>query len=303
MKGLILIILLSLFNFCDVSKVNISKESATASRENVKKIVLEIGSRKISYGEWKRYLKENVVDEDLDDGVLSKLFDNFVEQELLYKAAIDGGYKIDVKKYEKFIKELGLEDNPISRKDFLVAFYLKENVKDKVNVSKEEMKRYYKEHFLEFRQKKLYHIKEIVVNSKELAKEIHSELVKNGVLRFGNFAREYSISPSAINGGDLGYFSKNQLPPEFEKIIFSLKPGKISKVIRTKYGYHIFYLEEVLGEHQLKFYEVKDKIKNILRERREKKLYEELLKNLREKCEIVIHKKNLGFNYRGIYNN
>ncbi len=303
MKYFALIFLLSLLNFCNIGKVGISTNSKTKSVAEDKKIVLKIGDKKISYGEWKDYLKENSLEEDMEDVVLSKLFDEFINQELILKEALDEGYSISSQKYQKFLKEFGLKDSEESKKTFLITFFLEKNVKGKVVITTDELKKYYREHYMDFRQKKLYHIKEIVVNKKELAQEIHTELVKNGVLRFGNFAKEYSISPSAVNGGDLGYFSKNQLPPEFEKIIFSLKPGKISDVIRTKYGYHIFYLEEVLGEHQLKFYEVKDRIESVLRERKEKKRYNALLDVLKKKYKIVINRKKLGFNYMGDFNN
>ncbi len=297
MRIIVLAILISFLNFCNLEKVSITNQGGISNSE--RKIILEIGNRKVSLGMWKSYLNSMTPDEEMGNDILSKLFDEFIEREMIYTYALEIGFQIKDMEYKKFLGKLGLDDTKENRETFIVANFIREEIKNKIFISQEELKKYYGEHYSEFRQKKLYHIKEIVVNNKELAQEIHSELMKNGVLRFGNFAREYSISPSAINGGDLGYFSRNQLPPEFEKIIFSLRPGKISKVIRTKYGYHIFYLEEVIGEHQLKFYEVKGKIDSILRERREKMMYNNLLKKLRRKYKIKVINKNLNFNYKG----
>lgn len=61
--------------------------------------------------------------------------------------------------------------------------------------------------------------------------------------------------------GDLGIIKKGQTIPEFEKIIFKLKPGEISRPIRSSYGYHIVKVEEKIPERILPFEEVKDLVK------------------------------------------
>ena len=62
---------------------------------------------------------------------------------------------------------------------------------------------------------------------------------------FQELAKETSEDPgSAVNGGDLGWFGRNRMVPEFETTAFSLNPGEISDPIQTKFGYHLIYVIE-----------------------------------------------------------
>lgn len=70
-------------------------------------------------------------------------------------------------------------------------------------------------------------------------------LVKSGQQDFSELAKQYSDDTySAQNGGDLGYFGKGAMVPEFENAAFSLEPGQTSDLVRTEYGYHIIKLED-----------------------------------------------------------
>lgn len=76
------------------------------------------------------------------------------------------------------------------------------------------------------------------------AKEILAK-INNGE-SFEELARKYSGDISALQGGDLGYFSKGQMIPEFEKVAFTLNSGEVSDIVKTKLGYHIIQVIEKL---------------------------------------------------------
>ena len=77
----------------------------------------------------------------------------------------------------------------------------------------------------------------ILVKTKEEAEKIIKDLEGGG--DFAKIAKEKSECPSKQNGGDLGYFGKGMMVPEFEKAAFALKVGEISKPVQTQFGWHV----------------------------------------------------------------
>lgn len=79
---------------------------------------------------------------------------------------------------------------------------------------------------------------------------------------FAKLAKEHSADPgSAANGGDLGYFAHGRMVPEFDAAAFALKkPGDLSEVVKTKFGYHILELEDRKPAGQQSFDEVKESL-------------------------------------------
>jgi len=65
-----------------------------------------------------------------------------------------------------------------------------------------------------------------------------------GGATFATVARELSLSPDAERGGDLGYFARGQMPPEFDEVVFSLPPGQLSDVVASPYGFHLFLVTD-----------------------------------------------------------
>lgn len=77
----------------------------------------------------------------------------------------------------------------------------------------------------------------ILVKTEEEAKKIFEDLKGGG--DFAKIAKEKSECPSKAQGGDLGYFGKGMMVPEFEKAAFALKAGEVSKPVQTQFGWHV----------------------------------------------------------------
>lgn len=78
----------------------------------------------------------------------------------------------------------------------------------------------------------------ILVNSEAQAERLKKE-IENGKITFEEAAEKYSTCPSGANGGDLGYFGRNQMVKEFETAAFKLPIGSISDPVKTQFGYHL----------------------------------------------------------------
>ncbi|ACL70859.1 peptidylprolyl isomerase [Halothermothrix orenii] len=170
--------------------------------------------------------------------------------------------------------------------DLLLINKLREKVMEDVSVEESAVREYYdnnKENFKHGTQIKARHI---LVETEKEAREILNEL-ENGA-DFGEMAKEYSTGPSSKNGGDLGYFGKGRMVPEFEEAAFALKVGQISDPVKTQYGYHIIKVEDKVEEGITPFDEVKDKIKNNLLQQKQQTAWNNFLKELRDKAEIEI---------------
>ena len=82
----------------------------------------------------------------------------------------------------------------------------------------------------------------ILVKTESEGKKILEELKKGA--NFAKLAQEKSECPSKKKGGDLGWFGRGKMVPEFEKAAFSLKKGEISNIVKTQLGYHIIKVDD-----------------------------------------------------------
>jgi peptidyl-prolyl cis-trans isomerase D len=163
---------------------------------------------------------------------------------------------------------------------------------DKVEISENDIKSYYEANKdSEYKEKEQVRARHILIKvpddaSEEKKKELRAKAeeilkeAKSGA-DFAELARKYSEDEgSKDKGGDLGFFGKGRMVPEFEKVAFSLNPGEISDIVETQYGFHIIKVEEKKPEKIKPLDEVKDQIKRKLAKEASELLARELADEL-----------------------
>ena len=160
----------------------------------------------------------------------------------------------------------------------------------KIEVTEETARQYYDSHLKEYTIPRQVRARMILVTREEEARNIRKGLT---VKDFAEVAKEVSISPESSSGGDLGYFGRGEMPKEFEDVVFNLQVGRISRVIKTGYGYHIFLVEARRRGGRLKFAEVKERIAAQLRMERGEVEFNDWILALREEKRIEIKDKLL----------
>jgi len=118
------------------------------------------------------------------------------------------------------------------------------------------------------------HARHILVATEDEAKAIEAELKKGA--DFANLAKEKSKDPGAADGGDLGYFTKQQMVPEFSEAAFKLDKGQISDPVKTQFGWHIIKVEDKRTKPTPAFDEVKGQLESYVAHRAQADLVEKL---------------------------
>ncbi|HLH07814.1 MAG TPA: peptidylprolyl isomerase, partial [Terriglobales bacterium] len=152
---------------------------------------------------------------------------------------------------------------------------------DNIQVSEQDLQRYYNQHQDEYRvpeEVKVSHIliktplpgpdgkvdQKGVTDAKAKAEDILKKLQAGA--NFADMAKKYSEDPgSASQGGELGWIGRGRTVPEFEKAAFSLKPGQMSGLVQSSYGFHIIKVEDRHDAHLKTLDEVKAQIEPLIK--------------------------------------
>jgi peptidyl-prolyl cis-trans isomerase C len=210
------------------------------------------------------------------------LLDDMIVESLFFEDAIRKGIDRD-----KEIKDILVE----ARRKIIVAKFVKTEVDDKVKVSEDEMKAFYEEHKDEFKIPQMWRASHILVASEGEAKDVLAELSKGS--KFEDIALAKSIDATSSRGGDVGYFRRGQVVPEFENTCLGLSVGQTSGIVHTQFGYHIIKLTDKKSEALESYESAKPKIESVLKLKKRNELFDKLVVNLKEKYRVRIDSDSL----------
>jgi len=184
----------------------------------------------------------------------------------------------DPKDFARELDKIGVDEQGLvesTRRDLAIAYLVNTSVAVNIEVSEAEIKKFYDENQDKFRQPEQVRASHILigVDNKAGIEERKAARTKADRLRqelangadFATLARDNSTCPSSKQGGELGYFGKGNMEPQFEKAAFALKPGGLSEVVETRYGYHIIKLAERKSAGEIPLSAARDKVKSYLK--------------------------------------
>ena len=194
-------------------------------------------------------------------------------------------FLIDMKIVAKAAEEKKIAD----REDFKTKLAFARNrllmdnllaVEGKAATTDEAMKKVYDDAAKQITGEAEVHARHILVETEDEAKKVVEDLKKGA--DFAELAKKKSKDPGAADGGDLGFFTKDQMVPEFSAVAFAMEPGKISAPVKSQFGWHVIKVEEKRNRKAPDFEQVKPQIEQYV----VRKAQAEFVTKLREGAKI-----------------
>jgi peptidyl-prolyl cis-trans isomerase C len=158
---------------------------------------------------------------------------------------------------KKFASEPGFDRRLAhARRKVLMEVLLERE--SKAAASEAEMKKLYDDSVKKMTPEQEVHARHILVESEEKAKEVIAKLKAGG--DFTALAKEFSKDAGASEGGDLGFFAKDQMVPEFAEAAFKLGKGELSAPVKTQFGWHVIKVEDKRERPVPAYEQIKDQI-------------------------------------------
>ena len=228
----------------------------TVSEREVDEFLIELGQRGQGYNnpEGRKAILEQIISSKL---LLLDARHNLLETEAEFKAEL-----------------AKLREN-------LLINYAGNKVISAVKVSEEDVKKYYEDNLDKFKQGETVNADHILVDSEEKALEILRK-IENGEMSFGDAAKEFSSCPSGQRGGNLGDFGRGQMVPEFDKAVFELAEGEVTKTpVKTQFGYHLIKLNSKSDSTVMPYEEIAPQLSEMVLNEKRREAYEKKINQLK----------------------
>lgn len=186
--------------------------------------------------------------------------------------------------FKSALEQSGMTEDDF-KKDVIQYLSIRKLMEPRVEITDEEVEAYFKENKESFDTQEQVKARHILLDDEKTAKEVLKKLDEGG--DFAELAKEYSKDEgSGAMGGELGFFTRGQMVPEFEEKAFSMKAGEISEPVKSEFGYHIIEVQENKEEKEAVLKDHIDEIKEKLIESKMQTEYVTWLEEAREKYDI-----------------
>jgi len=252
---------------------NFEKTYATVNGEKITSsdIALAIKDPRVNFDSLPKENQKQILDQIINKKLLeTKAVKSDAIKDPIYKDTL-----------EKTIKSL--------KKDLALQIWM-QKISKNIVVTQKELKDYYNKNKTKLLQPEELKASHILVKDEQEAKKIINKLNRSKNLKadFIKLAKEKSIGPSGKSGGQLGWFTKDKMVPEFSMACSFLKKGTITQQpVKTQFGYHIIYLEDKKEASTIPFANVKEKIKQFLAQNKFKTKLDAMINDLKSKAKII----------------
>jgi len=292
-------------------------------------VVAEINSKTISKEALDSEIKKQVgpqfsaIPADQQRMIYSRVLSIMIERDLLTAAATKNGVKVsdeEVNKligsikekfpqsedFNKLLQSKGLDDKTFHegvRQDLTIKHYIDEKVFKDLAVTDQEAKAAFDANPKKFAKPEEVQARHILfrydsttdpaekeAEVKKKAEGVLAEAKKEGA-DFGKLAEKYSEDSTKGNGGNLGYFTANQMVAPFSQAAFGLKPGGVSDLVKTRYGFHIIKVEDRRGGGEPSYEDAKEDIKQMLLQQKQAAALKSQLATLQKENKVVVYLK------------
>jgi parvulin-like peptidyl-prolyl isomerase len=257
-----------------------------------------------------------LVDESQRDQLNRQALDTLIDIELLYQESQRRGFEIseerieeqlnslrtqfgDEEGYAAALEQIGISDGELRTelgRQLAIQEMIDKDITPATTVSEQESTDFYENNpafFFSPEQVRASHI--LILVSPDAGEEEKSEArsriteIRKRIVAgedFAELAGQFSEDGSSMNGGDLGYFQREQMVKPFADAAFSLQIGELSEVVTTQYGFHLIRVTDRKAESVVPFEQVQLKIFEYLQREKVMVAIEELAAQLRSQAEI-----------------
>lgn len=287
--------------------------SGCRSRRDNSPVIANLNSHEIRRDEFDRFLELKMGEfdtADLSDSIRSQMLDDYIKRRLVLDDAARLGISIGPAEMEQTT-----QDNPQMKstvataatreelaRDLLVEKYYRQVALKDVRVSPEEVQQYIEKNQSRLTDRPGFLVREIRVQSRDEAEKLRREITDSH-RDFASVAKLHSDAPNSSQSG-LTHYDEGQLPDVLEKAVRQLRPGDVSAVIESNYGFHIFKLEQktlphAIEEKRSKLDDRRAQLTEELIARKNQQAVDSMVERLTSGATIKIDDSALGFTYTG----